>query len=185
LENIWSIYSKENAKRIPKKGKEREKYVKYLSNHLSKPFEMIDLNELRRQIILESQLNQMGIYRVFEKNKYSELYEIIRSSLEKGYSVFLNMSLISEDVTKDQALLSTGNLPIVYNNPDIFLGNGSGKGGSNLVGKVLMQLRHNLKLKMREEKETRELNKRDDHIYSIYLAYFILRRELENSDEYS
>jgi predicted NAD-dependent protein-ADP-ribosyltransferase YbiA (DUF1768 family) len=183
LENIWSIYSKERAKRSPKHEKEREKYVRYLSDHLSKPFEMIDLKELRRQIILESQLNQMGIYRIFEKNKYSELYEIIRSSLEKGYSVFLNTASSQEDVSVDQALLSTGNLPIVYNDPDIFLGNGLGKGGSNLVGKVLMQLRHNLKLKMQEERESRELNKRDDHIYAVYLAYFILKRELENNHD--
>ena len=61
-----------------------------------------------------------------------------------------------------QQLLATGDKPLVYHAKDLELGDGSGtkKKGNNLLGKLLMELRHRFQTEQRQEGEVVLLKKR-------------------------
>jgi len=71
-------------------------------------------------------------------------------------------------------LISTGTSPLLYDNPDPYLGIGTNRQGQNTIGKIYEGLRYSFSMAQRQrsrEKEVDKLNK----IFDIYLAYESLK----------
>ena len=153
-------------------SEKRLKYQTMISNKVRQPFNSVNLVQLKQQLIADSTRNQMDIYQVYKDSKDKELYNTISESINKGYEARL------KDPVLKKILLETGNFPIQYESADPYLGIGADGRGVNIVGKVLMQLRHNFRIQTNvEQKQASEQSKYND-IYDTYLAYMILRKEM-------
>jgi predicted NAD-dependent protein-ADP-ribosyltransferase YbiA (DUF1768 family) len=174
--DAWIEYTKAMNERGDEKDiQKRKDFQLLLSREVRKPFESIDLVQLKQQMLAESARNQIGIYQIYNKNKEIEIFDVISDATHKGYeSRFQNSELQS-------ILLSTGNLPIQYESHDPFLGIGYDGKGANIVGKVLMQLRHSMNVKSTETVRDKQLQQKYKKIYNIYLSYIVLRREITNN----
>lgn len=179
----------ETLAEVDKEDREkRDKYKNYIANQVKIPFESIDLKQLKQKIIYEADLNKIGIYKLMDVTIDKELYEIIFKAINDGFME----TILGENIIKDgdnikkelkspeikNALMSTGNRSIQYESPDQFLGIGTEGKGLNIVGKVLMQIRHSIKYKeVHERKQNRDdINKKN--IYEVYIAYTILMEEM-------
>ena len=173
IQGAWVDYAKTGAfKDQEKELQKRQEYIKLISNQVKKPFDSIDLPQLKQQIIQQAEMNQMGIYKLYTDSVNKELFNTIKNATDKGFQArFENSDLAN-------ILLSTDNLPIQYESGDPFLGMGTDGKGHNIVGKVLMQLRFNLRIKHGEEERLKEDERKNKHIYNTYLAYTILREEI-------
>ena len=174
---ISTEYEKIKKKHFPDDGntqdkekKEIEQYISKISNEVRKPFELINLKQLKQQLIDESIINQMGIYKLYDSYVEKELYNTIRNATEKGYASRVKIPEIAN------ILLSTGNAPIQYESPDPFLGVGLDGRGANIVGTTLMQLRHNLR--MQKNTNFNVDKEKEKNIYNVYLAYTALTKEM-------
>ena len=99
-----------------------------------------------------------------------EVNDQIRKALEKAMTVKFNNEELAEQ------LVSTGTSPIYYVSSNTLLGTGVDNNGANLLGKYLMQIRHNLKVSYRRQKEEKAYKDRETAIYESY----ILERALIN-----
>ena len=88
------------------------------------------------------------MYRHYADQEY---LENVRTSLEKAYN-----SRISDNPELMETLLATENYPILYISDNASLGTGDDGHGYNLVGKTLMQIRHNIRLRLSEQNKDRE-----------------------------
>lgn len=182
-QQAWLEYSKTGElKKSQKELEEQQKYMRIVSNEVRKPFESINLVELKQKLLAESEMNQMGIYQLYDRYVNEEIFNILRVATEKGYKARFEKPELAE------LLLSTGNSPIQYESPDPFLGIGSDGRGSNLVGITLMQIRHNMKIQKTQEEREHQEQLYYKNIYDTYLAYTILRTEMftnrNNLEEY-
>ena len=176
LKDVWVDYAKETMDRDSENQlKKRNDFRLLISNKVRKPFESIDLLKLKHELIQQSTRNQMGVYQIYNKNRLMELYNVISDAVHKGYEVRF------QDQKLQSVLLGTGNVPIEYDSKDPFLGVGEDGKGSNIVGKILMQIRHNIRVRSHETKRGIELQSKYRNIYNIYLAYIILRREITDN----
>lgn len=173
MKDIWAEFAKASVERGDEKSiqKQRE-YQMMISNIVKKPFESIDLAKLKQQLIAESARNRIGIYQLYNKNRDLELFNIVSDATHKGYETRF------QDPKLKDILLGTGNFPIQYESTDPFLGIGVDGNGANLVGKVLMQMRHNLRVKSHETEIEERLQSKYKKIYNTYIAYVILRKEI-------
>jgi predicted NAD-dependent protein-ADP-ribosyltransferase YbiA (DUF1768 family) len=180
---IRAEYEKIKAKHFPddekyqekdrkEEKKEIERYITKISNEVRKPFESINLKQLKQQLTDESLINQLGIYKLYDSYVEKELYNTLRNATEKGYASRLKIPEIAN------ILLSTGNFPIQYESSDPFLGVGSDGRGANIVGNTLMQLRHNLRIQKNTSYDLQKEKERDSYIYNVYLAYTALTKEM-------
>ena len=169
----WLLYAKTGElRKSEKEFEDKEKYMRVVFNEVRKPFESINLVELKQKLISESEMNQMGIYQLYDKYVNEEIFNVLKVAVEKGYKARF------EDPELAEKLLSTGNSPIQFESHDRFLGIGSNGKGSNLVGIMLMQIRHSIRIqKTQEERKAQEMVQYK-RIYNIYLAYTILRIEM-------
>jgi predicted NAD-dependent protein-ADP-ribosyltransferase YbiA (DUF1768 family) len=173
VQEAWVNYAKTGKlKESEDLENKKKKYELMISHQVRKPFESIDLKKLKNQILLESARNQMGIYQVYNKSKHEELFNTISDAVHKGYEARLK----NQDIKN--ILIGTGNFPIKYNSPDPFLGIGEDGKGSNLVGKVLMQLRHNIRVRGDIEERSQTEHVKYKKIYNTYLAYMVLKTEM-------
>jgi predicted NAD-dependent protein-ADP-ribosyltransferase YbiA (DUF1768 family) len=173
VQQAWTELAKTgNLKEAEDLEEKRTKYQIAISNQVRKPFESIDLNKLKKDLIEESARNQMDIYQIYNNSKEKELFDIISESVHKGFEVRLQNPLIKN------TLLGTGNFPIQYESSDKFLGIGSDGKGANIVGKVLMQFRHNFRIQGDVNKRQESEKIQYKTVYDIYLAYMILRKEM-------
>jgi len=177
IQEAWTAYAETGVlKEQEDKEKERQKYMNYITSQVRKPFESINLSQLKDQILREAAINQMGIYKVYDQAINDELFSTISSAMNDGYKVrFANPEL-------ERILIGTGTFPIQYESPDPFLGIGPDGNGANLVGKILMQLRHNLRNKSKVEAARKKELAQNQKIYDAYLAYSALRSELYNNN---
>lgn len=173
IKESWVDYAKTGKiKKQEDDYEKRQKLQGMIQSITKKPFEQVNLDELKKQIISQSARKQMGIYQLYSKYEQDELYQAIHSSLKKGYEVlFSNPDL-------EAVLVGTGNFPIQYESPDPYLGIGADGKGSNLVGKVIMQIRHNLRLKLGSKQRDVEEQEKYRRIYNTYLAYLFLRSKM-------
>jgi predicted NAD-dependent protein-ADP-ribosyltransferase YbiA (DUF1768 family) len=176
--DIQQYFSQKN-----KENKQKNKYMLYISNEVRKPFDSINLQELKQQMIQEAKTNKTTIYNQYDILVGKEIENILYNSLDKGYNSLLgnidNITTTNGQKQLQQLLLSTGNRPILYESTDMLMG----KNGQNLIGKILMQIRHILRNKINNQKINKEEQKKYNNIYNIYIAYLILTKEInENND---
>jgi predicted NAD-dependent protein-ADP-ribosyltransferase YbiA (DUF1768 family) len=173
VQQAWLNYAKTGELKESEDSEDkRKKYELMVSQQVRQPFESIDLKKLKTQMLSESARNQMGIYQIYNKSKQEELFNTISDAVHKGYEARL------KDPDIKRILIGTENFPIRYESQDPFLGMGPDGKGSNLVGKVLMQIRHNLRVMGDIElRQVSEQSKYND-IYNTYLAYMVLRTEM-------
>jgi predicted NAD-dependent protein-ADP-ribosyltransferase YbiA (DUF1768 family) len=127
-----------------------------LSNMLTTP-------HLRRELQEFSDIKNI-------ENKYTELLTkeintITQNAVETAYT-----SKIKNNQVLSEKLLSTGKSPIKYIASDEFLGSGKQGTGYNLVGKILMQIRHQLRNSFKYQQEAKAQEDKDYTIYEAYLA---------------
>ena len=169
-EQIWGEIGKsDHVSKMTKEKRDKEKYIAHIIREVQKPFETIDLNMLKKKILEESEIHQMGIYKLYESYIYKEIYNIVRNAVERGFeSRFSNPKMAT-------FLLSTGNSPIRYESKDPILG---GDGG-NVVGIILEQIRHRLRIQKVTNNTKEEKKIHNDRIYEIYIAYLVLKKEMK------
>lgn len=173
IKQAWVDYAKTGKLKEKEKAYEKsEVYKTMISNQVRKPFESINLAQLKKQINDESVRNQMGIYELYNRSKSEEIFNTIYEAVHKGYDARFQIPELQ------RLLLSTGHSPIIYESNDIYLGVGADGNGNNIVGKALMQLRQNLRIKSVEKQQGDKLEKKYKNIYNIYIAYLMLRREM-------
>ena len=181
-------YLAEVTKEDKDKIKKQDEYKLFISREIKAPFEFIDLEKLKEQIIYEAELNKMGIYKIMDKAVNQELYETIFKAIKDGFTERIlgevtdrqGVSVLRFPEIKE-SLIATGNRPIQYESQDIFLGVGIDGKGANIVGKVLMQIRHNIKINDMIKKRSKQEEYKKKHIYNTYIAYIILTEEIDKN----
>jgi predicted NAD-dependent protein-ADP-ribosyltransferase YbiA (DUF1768 family) len=173
IKQSWVDYAKTGKLKEQEKAYEKsEEYKLLISRQVRKPFDSIDLVQLKNQITTESARNQMGIYQLYNRSKSEETFNTIYDAIHKGYEARFQIPELQN------ILISTGNVPIIYESNDSYMGIGADGKGYNIVGKSLMQLRHNLRVKSVEKQQGVKLEKKYKNIYNIYISYLILRKEM-------
>lgn len=170
----WEAMEEVNEKEdkiSEKKYREKLQKIQYISKEVKKPFESINLVELKDKIIREAEINQSDIYQLHQRYEYEETVSTIRNALEKGFTERF------KDPEFASLLLKTNGV-IQYVSQDSFLGIGHNGEGLNLVGKSLMQVRRALKIKEKKIEKDQEQELKYKNIYNVYLAYMILKKEL-------
>lgn len=177
----WISYVKAGGK-IPsdstdpnRKLSDKEKYTNYITSQVRKPFDQINLHELKNQIEKDNAINKMGIYQVYERANNDELLSTLRKAVDNAYNVLLKKPELQK------VLLGTENFPIGYESSDPFLGVGQDRKGENLIGKILMQIRHNLRIKKFIDIENKKEMAKYKNIYDIYLAHSALLTEIRKN----
>ena len=176
-----------------KKLNKQEEYKQFIARETRAPFESIDLEKLKNQIKDEAELNKMGIYKLMDKVIYKELYENIFKSIREAFTerILGEVSIKDGNNVKNilrfpeikQTLMSTGNRPIQYESVDYFLGIGADGNGANIIGKVLMQIRHGIRVKDMFENRSKKDEEKKEHIYNTYIAYVILIEEIDKNKD--
>lgn len=177
----WISYVKAGGK-IPshstdpnRKLSDKEKYTNYITSQVRKPFDQINLHELKNQIEKDNAINKMGIYQVYERANNDELVSTLRKAVDNAYNVLLKKPELQE------VLLGTGNFPIGYESLDPLLGLAQDRKGENLIGKILMQIRHNLRIRKFIDIENKKEMAKYKNIYDIYLSHSALLIEIRKN----
>ena len=180
----------EEVEKNTKQTKE-DKYKEFISRETRLPFSSVDLLQLKHRIMYEGELNKNGIYKLMDKAIYQELYETIFKSVKEAYTELILGEHVKQinGVVKSvlrfpelkSELLSTGNNPIQFKSNDVLLGVGIDNKGENIVGKVLMQIRHSIKMKEIYDKKSMLEEDKTKNIYFTYIAYMILNEEIDKN----
>ena len=134
--------------------------------------------EDKKRIKKGTSIQKMDIYTMYRHYADQEYLENVRTSLEKAYN-----SRISDNPELMETLLATENYPILYISDNASLGTGDDGHGYNLVGKTLMQIRHNIRLRLSEQNKDREKDLLEDKIFTTYKAFMILQHELSKGND--
>lgn len=134
--------------------------------------------EDKKRIKKGTSVQKMDIYTMYRHYADQEYLENVRTSLEKAYN-----SRISDNPELMGALLATENYPILYVSDNASLGTGDDGHGYNLVGKTLMQIRHNIRLRLSEKNKDNEKDLLEDKIFTAYKAFMILQHELSKGND--
>lgn len=136
--------------------------------------------EDKKRIKKGTTVQKMDIYTMYRHYADLEYIENVRTSLEKAYN-----SRISENTELMETLLLTENHPILYVSDNSTLGTGEDGHGYNMVGKTLMQIRHNIRLRLNEKNSTQEKEEFENKIFIAYKAFMILQHQLNKGDTLS
>jgi predicted NAD-dependent protein-ADP-ribosyltransferase YbiA (DUF1768 family) len=134
--------------------------------------------EDKKRIKKGTSVQKMDIHTMYRHYADQEYLENVRTSLEKAYN-----ARISDNPEIMQTLLETENFPILYVSDNPSLGTGDDGRGYNLVGKTLMQIRHNIRLRLNEQNRKTEKETLDDQIFTAYKAFMILQHELSKGND--
>jgi predicted NAD-dependent protein-ADP-ribosyltransferase YbiA (DUF1768 family) len=118
---------------------------------------------------LRSELQEFSDIKNIE-NKYTELLTKETNSTRQNAIEEAYTSKIKNNQVLTEKLLSTGKSPINYIDNDELLGSGKQGTGYNLVGKIMMQIRHQLRNAFKYQEETKAQQDKDYTIYEAYLA---------------
>ena len=173
IQQGWIAYAQtEEIRAITKEDKLAKKHQMYISNEVRKPFGSIDLKKLKQQLLIESDINQMSIYQLYNNRAHRETIDILTVAIKKAFESRI------QNPTITGMLLATGNNFIQYNSPDPFMGIGEHGQGLNLIGKILMQIRHAIHIEKSMEKQKTKREQEYQEIYNTYIAYNILKNEI-------
>jgi len=168
------------TKGVPKKTNIEEKVKKITANIEARQRRQVDATEIeniRRMVIMDMNLQKMDIYQLYNHYLGLEKFENVRSAVERAYN-----AKVMENKELVETLLSTENRPIHYISGNPELGMGADGKGSNIIGKTLMQIRHNLRMQSQSNKRKDEKSELEKSIFTSYKAYVILQKELNRGD---
>lgn len=126
-----------------------------------------------RIVNTDKQLSKMEINDVFNMYLGMEHIDNIRRILTSVYS-----SRIKNSPNLQSLLVSSGSRPILYISDNDILGLGNSGSGMNLVGQILMQIRHNLIQQRLRPGQTTSKDKQN--VFEAYIAREILAYEMRN-----
>lgn len=176
-----SILSKAKIQGSKKNVNIREKVDMVLANaKVKKGGELTpsEIEQHRQKILQQVAFQKMDIYQLYNYYLGLESFNNIRRAVENAYT-----SKVMQNPEMMQALIDSGNVPIYYISNNAQLGVGADGNGMNLIGIMLMQIRHNLIVQNKEfEKEQKEID-RNEQILTAYRAYSILQKELSNGND--
>lgn len=136
-----------------------------------------EIKRIRQNVIRDVTFGKMNIQELFNFSLQQENFDLTRTCLEKAY----NAKILDSKELQD-TLLSTGNRPILYISNNSMLGTGTDGKGQNLIGKILSQIRHNLRLSITDQSGMKKEKQEVKDILQIYRAMAILRKELSNDN---
>lgn len=140
---------------------------------IDRALERNEIEQIRASILNEVMMQKLNIYQLYSHLYSIELYNTIRSAVEKTYRAQLSRMPEMESM-----LLSTGNRPIIYSSTHSLLGvNIETNKGANIIGNVLMQLRYQLFNNQKVQESKKNINKRNIDIINAYTTYTILQHE--------
>jgi predicted NAD-dependent protein-ADP-ribosyltransferase YbiA (DUF1768 family) len=117
-----------------------------------------------------------NIYSTYVKYRNIEEEDVIKTALKKALNVKF------QDPKMSQLLLSTGDTEILYLTDNTFLGKNEERKGQNILGKYLMEIRSNLKVKQKEIETDEEKN----NMYKSFIIYQLLEKNIQfNGDDLS
>ena len=131
-----------------------------------------------RNVTSELHTASMNIDQIFNMYLGREYFNTVRTAVEKAYN-----TKFSDSDELVHILLSTGNAPIHYVSNNTILGGGSDGRGHNIVGLILMQIRHNLRQQARKHEREEQDRLQENHIFTAYLAYKILLNDLNQGKD--
>jgi predicted NAD-dependent protein-ADP-ribosyltransferase YbiA (DUF1768 family) len=137
-----------------------------------------EAERIRQVVLQEVSLQKMNIHQTYYYFLGQEYISTIRTAIEKAYNAKISENKVLADI-----LLRTDNRPIIYTSGNALLGTGPDGQGQNFVGKILMQIRHNIKMTISEQTEKQQQAIRDQAIMRAYCAMSILQRELANLND--
>jgi predicted NAD-dependent protein-ADP-ribosyltransferase YbiA (DUF1768 family) len=166
----------------PKKTNLDDKLKQVIANIEARERRVISKEEVERwrhTIIAEVTMQKMNIYQLFNYYLHQEYINTVRTAVEKAYNAKI---LQGNNEVLINALLATGNVPILYMSGNPVLGIGPDRNGMNLVGRNLMQIRHNLRVQRREMAVEQQRLAEEEIVWTMYKAYKILHEELRNDN---
>lgn len=133
---------------------------------------------------LETQLS-------FQKQDLTQLYNFYfekeyNDTLERAILKALSAKIVQYPELKE-VLLNTGQSPIYYESSNSRLGTGEDKNGLNILGRCIMQVRHQVKMEIQAQNASKMYVKKDEELYDAYKVYNILTFKIlqyEPIDEY-
>lgn len=137
-----------------------------------------EIENIRQTVITEVSLQQMNIHQLYDYYLVQEYSNALRTAVEKAYN-----AKVVENKVLANFLLSTENRPIVYVSGNSMLGNGPDNNGLNFIGKILMQIRHNLRMIDVEKTKKEQEQNQEQNIIDIYRAINILKQELASGND--
>jgi len=152
-------------------------YIKKVEQIQERKMSDMEIAKAAENIRSQFSHQKMGIYDLYNEYLSLEYFNTTRTAVEKAYN-----AKVSENNELAQILKETENRPILYISNNSTLGMGPDGRGANLIGKTLMQIRHNILVSSRIEQKEHEENSLKTKIFEIYQAYLILLHELKNDD---
>ena len=99
-----------------------------------------------------------------------------------AYTLAYETKILNNDAIND-ILIDTDNLPIHYISNDTILGINEQGIGENIIGKILMQIRHQIFNTIKKIKDNEIREKFDDNLYNTYITYMGLQNRITNGSE--
>jgi predicted NAD-dependent protein-ADP-ribosyltransferase YbiA (DUF1768 family) len=121
-------------------------------------------------------------------DQFSELYEKESNNRKKEALEIAVDKKLDQNPELKEALLSTGNHPLVYVSRGKWMGKQSPDDGENNYGKILEAARYRLVGEKDQNIKAKNEEIKEENMYNIYLAYSNLEkliREGENIDDYN
>lgn len=177
LQNAKIMPSNRNIDFYSKVQKLVDKIEKNQNNSLSED----EKENIAIHVKFELDVEKHSIYSLYNTYLRLEYMQTVRSAIEEAY----NKRFTEDDMV--QLLLSTKNRPIHYLSQNTVLGINSEGQGTNLVGRVLTQIRTNLKRQKKQYEEDRKEEEMNEKIFNTYIASQILIHQInkgKNIDRY-
>ncbi len=131
----------------------------------------------RQRIMDDVEFGRMDIWQKYRFFLEKEFFDTNLEAVEQAYN-----SRIAGNENLQQLLIDSGNVPIIYASHNPILGMGENHSGQNVIGIVLMQIRHNLQIHDKiKSREAAKLIKRQ-RLLDVYKAYLVLQYELRNGN---
>ena len=136
-----------------------------------------EINKIKEQIKYETEYNNMNIFEMYRYFVEQEsIFTLMKKGIENGYT-----SRLKQNPKLLKKILSSGDNPILYYSFDNLIGiDPNTKKGSNLIGNILMQIRHKLRLEEKFNIQKNIKQEEDENIFKAYIAYNILNYEISN-----
>lgn len=142
-----------------------------------RPMSQEEIVALKKQIESEVAVEHMNIYSLYNYLMLSEKTQLLRTAVEKAYN-----AKVSQHPEVSELLLKTGNRPIIYKSDNVSLGFGPDGEGLNLIGKILEQIRHNVRIQSKLLETDKEKASLENNIIRAYKAYYILEKMVSQGD---
>jgi predicted NAD-dependent protein-ADP-ribosyltransferase YbiA (DUF1768 family) len=162
---------------IPRKTNVEEKVKFVIANIETRQGYSLNADErekVRLQVIDEVSTQNLDIQGLYDNLLGKEYISTIRTAIEKAYN-----AKVTEDPNLQTILMETQDKPIIYSSMNTTLGIGADSQGLNLIGKALMQIRHNIKMGSIIKEKEEEKDTMQNKILSGYRATVVLRLELQ------